>query len=230
MVEEHGANMSAKDMKDARRVETNFAFEEPRGAGRRRRERDRDRDVGRDPPPHVAASQQRPLDRRREGFGAALTGENGSGSNAPLNQRSGRSSPSPPGDVDPETARYVANKLKIELCLTSCNRRHAAFMTRVANVTSNSSSAATTVRLAIRSFRASESAARDVISIFYNMVERDIEATASLIIPLVDLLDDEDKKKELLEAFNGFKIEVCSLQLPAKFYAYIKSIATTTIP
>lgn len=113
MVDEHGANMSAKDMKDARRVETNFAFEEPRGVGGRRRERDRDRDAGRDPPPHTAAPQQRPLDRRREGFGAALTGENGSGSNTPLNQRSGRSSPSPPNDVNPETARYVSNGIKI---------------------------------------------------------------------------------------------------------------------
>lgn len=103
-------------------------------------------------------------------------------------------------------------------------------MARVANVTSNSSSAATTVRLAIRSYRASESAARDVISIFYNMVERDIETTASLIIPLVDLLDDEDKKKELLEAFNGFKIEVCFLQLLSTLHAYLKSTATTTVP
>ena len=47
-----------------------------------------------------------------------------------------------------------------------------------------------------------------MISTFYNIVDRDIEATASLINLLVDLLDDENKKRELLQAFNGFKVEV----------------------
>ena len=81
-------------------------------------------------------------------------------------------------------------------------------MDRVTQLTSNSSAAETSVRSAVRSFRASESTARDVISTFYNLVNRDLEATASLVVPLVDLLDDEGKRKELLESFNGFKIEV----------------------
>lgn len=81
-------------------------------------------------------------------------------------------------------------------------------MARVAGLTSNSSSAATVVRLAVRSYRASESAARDLISTVYNLVDRDLEATASLIVPLVDLLDSEEKKRDLLAAYNGFKIEV----------------------
>ncbi|KAL5490244.1 hypothetical protein ACEPAI_5077 [Sanghuangporus weigelae] len=190
MVEQHGASMSAKDIKEARRLETNFEFSDNRGAGTRRRERDRETDSNREAPSRAIVQQNRPLDRRREGFGGTLTGQSESESNAPAVQGNGRSSPSPGRNIDPETAR-----------------RHAAFMGRVAQLTSNSSAAETSVRSAIRSFRASESTARDVVSTFYNLVNRDLEATASLIAPLVDLLDDEGKRKELLETFNGFKIE-----------------------
>lgn len=82
-------------------------------------------------------------------------------------------------------------------------------MARLANLTSSSTAASTSVRLAVRSYRASESSARDLISTIYNLVNRDLEASASLIVPLVDLLDDEEKKRDLLAAYNGFKIEVC---------------------
>ena len=81
-------------------------------------------------------------------------------------------------------------------------------MARVADHTSNSSSAATAIKLVIRSYRASECAARDLISTIYNLVDRDLEASASLIVPLVDLLDNEEKKRDLLAAYNEFKIEV----------------------
>ncbi|THH11849.1 hypothetical protein EW145_g384 [Phellinidium pouzarii] len=197
MVEVHGANLSTKDMKDVRRVDAHFDFDHAAGGRRRDRDRDRGHDPGRnqerDPSP-APNSQQRPSGRRREVFGAALTSEESPGlsrTHTPtLHQGNGRSSPLPAGDADPETAR-----------------RHAAFMARVANLTSGSPSAATSVRSAIRSFRASESAARDLVSVFYSIVDRDLEATASLIAPLLDLLDDEDKKKELLQTFNGFKVE-----------------------
>ncbi|EJD05770.1 uncharacterized protein FOMMEDRAFT_77585 [Fomitiporia mediterranea MF3/22] len=189
MVEEHGSSMSTRDMKEARRLETNFEFDDHRGTNGRRRERDRERPGGLPTPPRDSTPPPRPPDRRREGFGASLTGQNVSGSGIPSLRND--SFPSlPTEDVDPETAS-----------------RHAAFMARVASVTSNSSSAEASVRSAIRSYRASESAARDLITTFYNIVDRDLEATASLIVPLLDLLDDEEKKRELLQSFNGFKIE-----------------------
>lgn len=83
--------MSARDKKDARRIQADFTFENTgqsgrhgHGGGRRDRERDRDRDREREPPPHQQASSSTPapaapvarppgIGRRREGFGAALT-------------------------------------------------------------------------------------------------------------------------------------------------------------
>ncbi len=78
----------------------------------------------------------------------------------------------------------------------------------MAALTSNSSSAISAIKSSIVSFRASESTARDLISTFYNVFERDLDATASLIVTLVDLLDNDEKRTDLLQSWNGFKIEV----------------------
>ena len=93
MVEVHGGDMSARDKKDARRVETDFTFEEVglgrhgHGHGRRDRDRDRERERDREPPPpppppprqQQAASSVTIVPppgsgaRRREAFGGSLT-------------------------------------------------------------------------------------------------------------------------------------------------------------
>jgi hypothetical protein len=59
----------------------------------------------------------------------------------------------------------------------------------------------------VRSYKASESGARDLIGTAWTVLGSDVEATATIVNALVDLLDDEDKKKELLAAWNGFKVE-----------------------
>lgn len=117
MVEEHGSEMSAKDKRDARRVDAVFEFEEV-GVGGRRGRRDRgDREREREPPPpsHVQSSSAnqggppRPVmsagARRREAFGSSLTTDAGTNNGpSPGNSRvqSRRQSPSPSGgDVDP---------------------------------------------------------------------------------------------------------------------------------
>ena len=64
------------------------------------------------------------------------------------------------------------------------------------------------MKAAIRSYRASESGARDLISTVWNVLDQNLEGTASIINALVDLLDEEDKKKDILQAWNGFKVEV----------------------
>jgi hypothetical protein len=40
-------------------------------------------------------------------------------------------------------------------------------------------------------------------------LDQNLDETASVVNAVVDLLEEEDKKKELLNSWNGFKIEVC---------------------
>ena len=115
MVEEHGADMSSRDKKDARRVNAGFEFEEVAGGGRRGRRDQGDRQREREPPPHqqqqpaLTSGPARPtgVGRRREGFGSNLTGE-GTANPTPNSNASAlgrRLTPSPPlVDLDPAIA------------------------------------------------------------------------------------------------------------------------------
>ncbi|EEB92934.1 hypothetical protein MPER_08481, partial [Moniliophthora perniciosa FA553] len=147
MVETHGADMSARDKRDARRVQANFEFEEVPGAGRSRGRRDRE------PPPQQQQQPQPPPPggggRRREGFGASLTVEGGT----------------------------------------------------------TTLDAVPVVKAAVRGYRASESSARDLISTIWNVLDCHLEHTASIINAFVDLLDEEDKKQDLLSSWRGFELE-----------------------
>lgn len=60
----------------------------------------------------------------------------------------------------------------------------------------------------MRSYRSSESGSRDLISTIFNVVNRDLDSATSVISVVVELLDVEDKRRELLSSWNGFKIEV----------------------
>ncbi|KZT23989.1 hypothetical protein NEOLEDRAFT_1135822 [Neolentinus lepideus HHB14362 ss-1] len=190
MIEEHGADMSARDKKDVLRVQADFEFDGGGGGGRRgghRSERERDRE-----PPPPAGPSRPGGGRRREGFGAHLSSEansNGASSNTPEPSR--RPSPSPVRtDVDPEVAE-----------------KHAAFVARLMSVAPSNANIVPGIKAAIRSYRASESAARDLILMIWNVLDRNLDNTASIINALVDLLDEEEKKRDLLAAWNGFKIE-----------------------
>ena len=102
-VEVHGADMSSKDRKDARRVQADFEFDDASGSGRRgRRDRgDREREREPPPPPQIVQVQGRAGGRRREAFGGFLTSE---GAQAPQpSVPSGRASPVRE-DVDAEYA------------------------------------------------------------------------------------------------------------------------------
>ncbi|TBU65357.1 hypothetical protein BD310DRAFT_863934 [Dichomitus squalens] len=192
-VEEHGAEMSARDKRDARRVEAQFEFEETGGGAGRRGRRDRgDREREREPPPHIVAppgGASRPQAagaRRREAFGGNLTADGGNGASS-SQQPSRRQTPSPePGDADP---------------------RLSALTVRMAGLAPNPTTAVPAVKAAIRSYRASESGARDLISTVWNVLDRNLNGTASIVNTLVDLVDEEDKKRDLLTAWNGFKVE-----------------------
>lgn len=212
MMDEHGTSMTARDKKEARRVVAEFDFEEiPGSGGRRRRERE--------PPPPANQHGSRP--NRRDGFGAALTttGTQPTGSNAPPSTTSAstpsfrRESPQPATEpVDPELAQYVSWTSVAELLshvVSIAYRRHAVFVSRFNAYTNNSVPALQAAKSAVRSYRASESTARDLITTIYNVLEQDLNGTSTLVNNIVDLLDDEVKKKDLLSSLNGFKVEVC---------------------
>jgi hypothetical protein len=97
--------MTSRDKKDVRRVQADFEFEDVGLAGRNARmRRGGDNDRERELPPQGNSSGTRPngISRRREGFGATLTGENNTAtsSNAPANIHHLSSSP-PHADRDP---------------------------------------------------------------------------------------------------------------------------------
>ncbi|GLB34540.1 putative zinc finger [Lyophyllum shimeji] len=206
MVEEHGSDMSARDKKIAQRIQAEFEFEEVGGGGRHGRRDRGHRDREREPPPHHGPGQQeqalapapappgivRPPGpgRRREGFGTSLTVE---GAGPALSQVSPEPSrpPSPPrADLDPAIAE-----------------RHATFIARLQSFATNPTNAVTVVKAAIRSYRASESSAKDLISTIWNVLDENLEHTASIVNAFVDLLDLEEKKQDLLAAWKGFEIE-----------------------
>jgi len=67
------------------------------------------------------------------------------------------------------------------------------------------------IKAAIRGYRASESSARDLILTVFKIMDDNLDHTASTINGLVDLLDEEDKKQDLLGSWKGFNLEVCTL-------------------
>lgn len=83
----------------------------------------------------------------------------------------------------------------------------------------NPTTAVPAAKAAMRGYRASESSARDLISTVWNILDRNLEHTASIINAFVDLLDDEEKKEDLLASWKGFAIEVRNPQLPLAIQA-----------
>ncbi|KAI9574194.1 hypothetical protein HD554DRAFT_2165703 [Boletus coccyginus] len=186
-VEVHGADMSSKDKKDARRVLAEFEFDDTGGSSRRGRRDRGDREREREPPPQIVQVQARVAGRRREAFGGHLT--EGTTQATQPSVPSGRASPTRE-DLDPLIAE-----------------RHASFITRLQHVAPNPSNATAAVKAAMRGYRANESSARDLISTVWNVLDHDLDDTASIINSFVDLLEEEEKKRDLLTAWNGFKIE-----------------------
>ena len=81
-------------------------------------------------------------------------------------------------------------------------------MSRFNALTNGSAPALQSAKAAIRSYRASESSARDLITTIHTILEQDLNGTSTLVGNIADLLEDEEKKKDLLSSLNGFKVEV----------------------
>ncbi len=86
-------------------------------------------------------------------------------------------------------------------------RRHVAFISRLESLAPNPT-AVSAVGAAIRSFRVAESGARDFILTVWNVMDRNLEHTASIINAFVDFLDEEERKLSILSSWKGFVVEV----------------------
>lgn len=82
---------------------------------------------------------------------------------------------------------------------------------RLQSLATNPTTAVPAVKAAMRGYRASESSARDLISTIWNVLDSNLEHTASIINAFVDLLEEEEKKQDLLASWKGFAIEVRDL-------------------
>ncbi|KAF8912219.1 hypothetical protein CPB84DRAFT_1761674 [Gymnopilus junonius] len=130
--------------------------------------------------------------RRRENFGGALTTDAGPTLAQAVNNdyRSRPASPQPATDLDPAVAE-----------------RHANFLARLQSLAPNPVAAVTAVKAATRSYRFSESSAKDLILTIWNVMDQNLEHTASIVNAFIDLLDEEEKKQDLLSSWKGFNIE-----------------------
>ena len=97
MLEKHGSQMTAKEIRDAQRIEVHFGSVAIDRGGRGRGQ---PREPGRSDSQRSGTTM---AGRRREGFGSALTPDDSLASGSVLTQN-GRGSPVM-GDVDPDTAR-----------------------------------------------------------------------------------------------------------------------------
>ena len=89
------------------------------------------------------------------------------------------------------------------------NRRHARFLARLQSLTANPSTAVPVIKAATRGYRLAETTARDLILTIWNVVDQKLEHTASIVNAFVDLVDEEEKKQDILVSWKTFEIEVC---------------------
>jgi hypothetical protein len=114
------------------------------------------------------------------------------------------------------------------------NRRHARFLTRLQSLTANPTTAVPVIKAATRGYRLAETTARDLILTIWNVMDQKLEHTASIVNAFVDLVDEEEKKQDILASWKSFEIEVCRSLFFYLLYIYgadlILVLATTTIP
>lgn len=87
------------------------------------------------------------------------------------------------------------------------SRRQAALTARVKAIAPHPETAVIAVGASIRGYNVSESSARDLISTIWNTMNQNLDSTAGIINLFVDMLEDEEKKRELLTSWNAFKVE-----------------------
>ena len=111
-------------------------------------------------------------------------------------------------------------------------RRHAALISRVSYMVSDSTNKMTSFSAAIRAFKNTESTAKGMIDTIYNVLDQDSQATVSVVKEIGQIFEEDglrDKAKDILEAINGFRAQV-SLSSPCSKDVQLTRTARTGIP
>lgn len=206
-VAEHGAELSSREKRDALRVTANFHFDASssaargvaagtsgytaRGKPKKEEEPETKRDVlGRSqlasrshvPGAGGAADHQ----SRRAQFGATLTG----GDKGKAKGKNGAEA----GDAE---ARRLAEEQV---------RRHQQYMDQVYAILINSDSKMQSFRANVKVWRAGETSGRDLLDSFVSLIG-DLGQVEFVVRGLVDLMEEQDKKEDLLTAWNTLRLE-----------------------
>lgn len=127
-------------------------------------------------------------------FGGNLT--NGIGSNTPT----------PQGVTAPADSAPAA----------SVEERHKAYLAKVERILKGSTGRLESFRASVRVYRNGEMSARDLVDNIYSLVG-EMDDCAPVVNGLVDLFDDEDKKRDVVAAWNGLRVQVSFLEIPHRY-------------
>lgn len=111
----------------------------------------------------------------------------------------------------PQLRKYLLCSACRPAVLTYLPSRHAALLSRVSMLVSDSAVKLSSFRSAVRQFRQNESGAKDMLDTIFHVLDRDVEATTGVVREIAGLFDGEgesDKRIAVLEALNGFRAEV----------------------
>ncbi|ORY35728.1 hypothetical protein BCR39DRAFT_511754 [Naematelia encephala] len=221
MVKEHGEQMSSRDRAQTRQIALDYpSYPERRNGGRNEQSqggRSQAAGFSRGPqsqqisqPPLMTAAQEAQLrrqvqkdkqeeSRRRKAFSTSLT--DGA---RPQGEASGSGARE---DYPPTASGFATPRENVDDATAA---RHAALLSRVSMLVSDSQIKLSSFRSAIRQFKTNESGAKDMIDTVFHVLDRDVEATTSVVREIGNLLGSDgegDKQKSVLEALNGFRVE-----------------------
>lgn len=207
-VEVHKAELSSKELQEAMRIEANFHYEDPAavgsssgrhtGGGRRsggvgRRGRDRE------PEPATASD---PLGLSSLALRANVPGAGPANHSRRIHFGGHTTSGSE------ATQQQAANAAvaRASGAGSTTEERHAAFLAKVTQVLSGSEAKVTSFRSSVRAFRSGEMSANDLVDNIYSLVG-DVDNSASVVHGLMDLLEDADKRNDVLAAWNKLRLQ-----------------------
>jgi hypothetical protein len=67
----------------------------------------------------------------------------------------------------------------------------------------------------VKAYRQSEVPVADLLDTFYNLFDRKADVMGSILLETADLIDNAEKREEILSAWLDFKVEVRSARPPS---------------